>query len=160
MESREQTSTNYLIVNGEKITVSLEVYQMICEENNHIRYNARNELRCAQENYNACNGDCMVCPWHTKGRIWSDEEFDMEHSLIMADDCDVETQVLSAITMESVYAKADELVHYGALILRLRCEENCSNREIAKRIGLARQVVDCKMNVMLKFFRKNINNFF
>ena len=76
------------------------------------------------------------------------------------DDCDVETQVLSAITMESVYAKADELVHYGALILRLRCEENCSNREIAKRIGLARQVVDCKMNVMLKFFRKNINIFF
>ena len=45
------------------------------------------------------------------------------------------------------------------MILRLRFEEN-SLREIAKRIGLGKAVVDCKMNVMLKFFRKNINKFF
>lgn len=160
MESRGQTGSNYLIVNGEKIMVSHEVYRMICEENNRIRYNARSEFRCAQENYSACRGDCLICPWHTKGRIWGDEEFDMERSMAMADSCDVEAEVLSAIAMEKVYAKADQLVRYGALILMLRCEENCSNREIARRIGLARQVVDCKMNAMLKFFRKNIKNYF
>jgi len=43
MESNEKTSTYFLTVNGEKITVSHEVYQMIRKENNaSATLNARN----------------------------------------------------------------------------------------------------------------------
>ena len=160
VESREKTGANYLIVNGKRITVSHEVYQTICEENNRIRYIARRESRCAQENYSVCRGDCFTCPWHTKGTVRSDTEFDVEYSMTMADRCDVEKEVLSAVAMDKVYAKADELVHYGARILRLRCQENCSNREIARQIGQTRQVIDAKMKVMFKYFRNNMENFF
>lgn len=160
MESREQNGANFLIVNGKKVTVSHEVYQMVCKENNHIRYVERTEYRCAQENYRACRGDCLMCPWHTKGRFWTDADFDMERSMAMAADCNVEEEVLSSITMERLYTAADQVVKYGAAILRMRFEENCSHREISKRLGIAHQVVDRKMIALLKYFRKNEKLFF
>lgn len=160
MGSNEKNTTNYLTVNGTRITVSHEVYQMIREENNHIRYIERAEYRCSQEKYSACQGDCLTCPWHTKGRFWTDQDFDMEYSQSMASDIDVEAKVLSSITMEQVYAAADRVVQYGAVILRMRLEENCSHREIGKRLGIAHQVIDRKMIRLLKFFRENIKVFF
>ena len=102
MESNEKTSTYFLTVNGEKVMVSREVYQMIREENNHIRYNARIENRCAQENYRYCLGDCMTCPWHTEGSFKSDEDIGTERLIKMAADVDVEAEAISSITMERV----------------------------------------------------------
>ncbi len=160
MESNEKTRTNYLIINGTRITVSHEVYQMIRKENNHIRNTARTEYRCSQEKYSACQGDCLTCPWHTKGRFWTDQDFDMEYSMKMASDTDVEEEVLSSITMEQVYAAADQVVQHGAVILRMRFEENCSHREIGKRLGITHQVIDRKMIRLLKFFRENKKDFF
>ena len=160
MESNESTSTNFLIVNGKQIPVSHEVYRMICEENNHIRYVERTEFRCAQGNYWVCRGDCLKCPWHTKGRLWSDDEFDVERTMAMAADCNVEEEVLSSITMERLYEAADQVVRYGAVILRMRFEENCSHREISNRLGIAHQVVDRKMNSLLRYFRENAKKFF
>ena len=122
MESNENTSTNFLIVNGKKIPVSHEVYRMICEENNHIRY--------------------------------------VERTMAMAADCNVEEEVLSSITMERLYEAADQVVRYGAVILRMRFEENCSHREISNRLGIAHQVVDRKMNSLLRYFRENAKKFF
>ena len=84
----------------------------------------------------------------------------MEYSQSMASDIDVEAKVLSSITMEQVYAAADRVVQYGAVILRMRLEENCSHREIGKRLGIAHQVIDRKMIRLLKFFRENIKVFF
>lgn len=160
MESNKKNSSNYLTVNGEKVMVSHEVYQMIREENNHIRYLERSEFRCTQENYTACQGDCQKCCWHIKGRFWTDQDFDMEYSMAMASDTDVEAEVLSAITMEQIYEAADQVVQYGASILRMRCEENCSHREISKRLGIAHQVIDRKMITLLDYFRKNAKFFF
>ena len=160
MEGREQNNSYYLTVNGKRITVSPDVYQMIRKENNHIRYIERTEFRCSQEKYSACRGDCQTCPWHTKGRFLRGTDFNMEHFMAMAADTDVEAEVLSSITMERVYAAADRLVTYGATILQMRFEENCSNREIGRRLGLAHQAVDQKMICMLKYFRKNKNFFF
>lgn len=160
MESNKNTSSYYLTVNGEKVMVSREVYQMIREENNHIRYNARIENRCAQENYRYCLGDCMTCSWHTEGSFKSDEDIGTERLIKMAADVDVEAEAISSITMERVYAAADQLVQDGALIFRMRFEENCSNREIGKRLGLAHQVIDRKMLVLLDYFRKRQKLFF
>ena len=160
MESREKTNINYLIINGEKITVSSEVFQMVCEENSHIRYKARIENRCAQKDYRACRGDCMTCPWHTEGNFRSDEDLGMERLMKMAADVDVEAEAISSITMERVYEAADRLVQDGALIFRMRFEENCSNREIGKRLGLSHQVIDRKMIVLLDYFRKRQKIFF
>ena len=72
----------------------------------------------------------------------------------------VEDEVLSSIAMEQIYAAADQVVRYGGLILRMRCEENCSHREISKRLGIAHQVIDRKMITLLDYFRKNAKIFF
>ena len=56
MESNEKPSTYFLTVNGEKITVSHEVYQMIRKENNRIRDIERTDFRCSQENFNGNGG--------------------------------------------------------------------------------------------------------
>lgn len=84
----------------------------------------------------------------------------MEYSMAMASDTDVEAEVLSAITMEQIYEVADQVVQYGASILRMRCEENCSHREISKRLGISHQVIDRKMIILLDYFRKNAKIFF
>lgn len=84
----------------------------------------------------------------------------MEYSMKMASDTDVEEEVLSSITMEQVYAAADQVVQHGAVILRMRFEENCSHREIGKRLGITHQVIDRKMIRLLKFFRENKKDFF
>lgn len=160
MESNEKTSTYFLTVNGEKITVSHEVYQMIRKENNRIRDIERTEFRCSQENFSACHGDCLTCPWHARGRFWTDDDFNMEYSMAMAAAGSVEDEVLSSIAMEQIYAAADQVVRYGAAILRMRFEENCSHREISRRLGITHQVVDRKMNSLLRYFRENEKKFF
>ena len=102
----------------------------------------------------------MTCPWHTEGSFKSDEDIGTERLIKMAADVDVEAEAISSITMERVYVAADQLVQDGALIFRMRFEENCSNREIGKRLGLAHQVIDRKMLVLLDYFRKRQKLFF
>ena len=80
--------------------------------------------------------------------------------MAMAATGSVEDEVLSSIAMEQIYAAADQVVRYGAAILRMRFVENCSHREISKRLGITHQVVDRKMNSLLRYFRENEKNFF
>ena len=83
-----------------------------------------------------------------------------QYSIAMAAAGSVEDEVLSSIAMEQIYAVADQVVRYGGLILRMRFEENCSHREISRRLGITHQVVDRKMNSLLRYFRENANIFF
>ena len=55
---------------------------------------------------------------------------------MLASSQDVESEVLSHLTVEKVYASANTIVPQGGQILRLRFEENLSNREIAALLGI------------------------
>ena len=160
MENGEKNGSWYLYVNGERVTVSHEVYRMIRQENRKIRYQAQMEFRCAQENYAHCWGDCQSCPWYTNGRM---ETFTMmmeDREKTLASSQDVESEILSRLTMEKVYADADKIVCDGALILRLKCEEGLSNREIAEALGLSHTVINKRMKVLIHRLRARAKNYF
>lgn len=129
MESRGQIDSRYLSVNGQKIAVSHEVYQMMRQENNRIRYRARCEQSCAQMRFSACRGDCQSCPWHVEGRMVSISQVDARLSSSMVADYNVEDEVVRNVTMQQVYTQADQLACDGGLILRLRFEKCYSNRD-------------------------------
>ena len=160
MENGEKNGFWYLYVNGEKVTVSHEVYRMIRQENRRIRYQAQMEFRCAQENYAHCWGDCQACPWHTNGRL---EPFSLmveDRANMLASSQDVESEVLSHLTVEKVYASANTIVPQGGQILRLRFEENLSNREIAALLGIGHSTVDYRLRKLIRYFRDHLKLFF
>ncbi|MBQ9210189.1 MAG: hypothetical protein IJ153_00670 [Clostridia bacterium] len=159
-KSNKDSSSNYLMINGERITVSHEVYQMIRKENNHIRYSARSEYRCAQKSFSACQGDCQNCRYRTNGRFWTEDEFNAERILSMAAECNVEAEVLSAITMERVYAAAEQRVQYGGRMLRMRFEDNLSNREIAEILGVSHTIINRRMAYLISYFKASSKLFF
>lgn len=155
MESRGQIDSRYLSANGQKIAVSHEVYQMMRQENNRIRYRARREQSCVQMKFSACRGDCQSCPWHVEGRVVSFGEVDVGRSSAMVSDCNVEDEVIRDVTMQQVYAHADHLARDGGLIMRLRFEKSYSSREIAEYLGVSHTAVNKRMNIILAYFRQN-----
>ncbi len=160
MESRENKSIWYLKVNGEKVAVSHEVYRTIRQENNSVHYQARTEFRCVQENYAQCWGDCQNCRWHTNGRMETISLMVEDRAITLVSSQDVESEVLSRLTMEKVYAVADTVVPQGGQILRLRFEENLSNREIADRLGICHGTVDYRLKKLIQYFRENAKKYF
>ena len=155
MEGRGHNDSRYLSINGQKIAVSHEVYQMMRQENNRIRYRARCEQSCVQMKFSACRGDCQSCPWHVEGRVVSISKVDAKLSSSMAANYNVEDEVVRNVTMQQVYAQADQLACDGGLILQLRFEKCYSNREIAECLGVSHTAVNKRMNAMLAHFRKN-----
>ena len=160
MESRENNGSWYLNVNGEKVPVSHEVYRVIRQENRKVRYLAQTEFRCAQENYAHCWGDCEHCRWHTNGRFETFSLIEEDHVKALASVQDVESEVLSHLTMEKVYEGADKIIPQGGLILRLRFEENHSNREIAAMLGIGHSTVDYRLRKLIRHFHDNIKVYF
>lgn len=59
-QAADHVSTMYLTINRERIPVPESVIKAIRKENNHVRYLARREHRCAQPNYSLCRGDCQL----------------------------------------------------------------------------------------------------
>ena len=160
MENGEKNGFWYLYVNGEKVTVPHEVYRMIRQENRKIRYQVQMEFRCAQENYAHCWGDCQSCPWYTNGRMETFSLMLEDRANELVSSQDVESEVLSRLTMEKVYAVADTVVPQGGLILRLRFEEELSNREIADKLGICHGTVDYRLKKLILYFRKNAKKYF
>ena len=160
MENGEKNGSWYLYVNGEKVTVSHEVYRMIRQENNSVHYQARTEFRCAQENYAHCWGDCQSCPWYTNGRMESFSLMLEDRANELVSSQDVESEVLSRLTMEKVYAVAGTVVPQGGLILRLRFEEELSNREIADKLGICHGTIDYRLKKLIRYFRENAKKYF
>ena len=160
MESREQGNNWYVTLGGEHVMVPYEVYQMIRQENNRVRYQARTEFRCMQQNYAFCHGNCLDCPWYRDGRLESLSRIASDRSLSLASDQNVEEEVLSRMTMENVYADADKIVCSGALILRLKCEEGLSNREIAEALELSHTVINKRMKVLINRLRSRAKKYF
>ncbi len=69
-------------------------------------------------------------------------------------------KVLSRLTMEEVYADADRIVSDGACLLRLRCEEGLSNREIADALGMSHTLVNKRMRILINRLRARANKYF
>lgn len=160
MESRGQEKTWFVNLRGNHVAVSYEVYQLFRQENNRIRKQARAEFRCSQENYAFCHGDCQDCPWHTEGLLMSISEVGPDGNLSLASDQNVEEEVLSRLTMEEVYADADRIVSDGACLLRLRCEEGLSNREIADALGMSHTLVNKRMRILINRLRARAKKYF
>ena len=155
MEGRGHNDSRYLSINGQKIAVSQEVYQMMRKENNRTRYRARCEQSCAQMRFSVCRGECQSCRWHVEGRVVSISKADVNLSSSMAANYNVEDEVVRNVTMQQVYAQADQLVCDGGLILQLRFEKCYSNREIAEYLGVSHTAINNRMNAMLAHFRMN-----
>lgn len=160
MESREKAVSYFLVVNGEKVEVSEKVYKAHRAEIDIVRYRARFEKCCAQPNRLYCSGDCLKCRWHISGCLESYEGAYLEHNLSLPTNDNVETEVLSKLTMQKVYQKADELVKDGAVILQMRFEQQLSAREIAKKLGVSHFTINSRIKLMLTFLRKHYKKFF
>ena len=81
-------------------------------------------------------------------------------NLSLASDQNVEEEVLSRLTMEEVYADADRIVSDGACLLRLRCEEGLSNREIADALGMSHTLVNKRMRILINRLRARAKKYF
>ena len=160
MESKEKGNTWYLTVYGEKVEVSESVYREARRCNNHVRNMALAEHRCAQTNFSHCGGDCGHCPWTAAGRIESLSDSNVQFNAAFVSGDNPEEDVLTRITMERVYGKANELVRDGAAILRLKCEYSLSAREIAKELGVSHATVNERMAKLIRYFREHEKNFF
>ena len=91
-QAADHVSTMYLTINRERIPVPESVIKAIRKENNHVRYLARREHRCAQPNYSLCRGDCQLCRWKRMGIIENFEEAEAGYNLV--DDTDIEADFL------------------------------------------------------------------
>lgn len=160
MESNKESTSWYLFDEGQKVEVSETVYKAYQSQIDKTRNRARCENRCVQPDRNRCNGDCLVCPWHVSGIIESYEGAYLERGLSLPTEDDIESVVLSKITMLSVYMKADDVVKNGATILKMRFEQNMSSRQIAEALGLSHRTIDKRIRAMLAYFRKHHKKFF
>ena len=161
MGSREENTSWYLTVGGDKVEVTEKVYRAYRTENNRVHKRACREYCCAQPNYAYCDGDCLSCSWHTTGILMSIDAIIESDRLdeLASNECFEET-VLNNLTMRCVYEQADRLVTDGAMILQMRFEEKKSIREIAKKLGVTHTAINKRMGILLKYFKTHHENFF
>ena len=126
MESREENTSWYLTVNGNRVEVTEEVYRAYRFENNRVHKLAWHERRCAQPNFAHCNGDCLSCSWHTSGTVRSIDATVSDYQAELASNECVEDTVIADLTMGCIYRQADSLVKDGALILQMHFGERMS----------------------------------
>ena len=99
-QAADHVSTMYITINRERIPVPESVIKAIRKENNHVRYLARREHRCAQPNYSLCRGDCQLCRWKCIGIIENFEEAEARYNLV--DDTDIEADFLLKDTINEI----------------------------------------------------------
>ena len=160
MESRENSTSNYLMVNGIKAEVTEKVYKAHRSEIDKIRDRARSEHRCAQSNRLYCCGDCQSCRWHVNGCLESYEGSYLEQNMSLPANDNVENEAVSHMTMQAVYQKADELVLDGAAILQMHFEQQLTSREIAAVIGISHVAVNNRIRGVISYLREHRENFF
>ena len=126
----DHVSMIYLTINRERIPVSESVIKAVHKENNHVRYIARREQRCAQPNYSLCRGDCQLCRWKCMGIIENFEEAEARYNLV--DDTDIEADFLLKDTINEIMQFANKVTESGATLLTMHYMQHRSKREIAR----------------------------
>lgn len=129
-QAADHVSTMYLTINRERIPVPESVIKAIRKENNHVRYLARREHRCAQPNYSLCRGDCQLCRWKCMGIIENFEEAEARYNLV--DDTDIEADFLLKDTINEIMQFANQVTESGATLLTMHYVQHRSKREIAR----------------------------
>ncbi len=160
MESREENTSWYLTVNGNRVEVTEEVYRAYRFENNRVHKLAWHERRCAQPNFAHCNGDCLSCSWHTSGTLRSIDATVSDYQAELASNECVEDTVIADLTMGCIYRQADSLVKDGALIFQMHFGERMSIREIAKQLRVSHTAINKRIGILLEYFKTNYENFF
>lgn len=154
----DHVSMIYLTINRERIPVSESVIKAVHKENNHVRYIARREQRCAQPNYSLCCGDCQLCRWKCIGIIENIEEAEARYNIV--DDTDIEGDFLLRDTMNAVMQFANHVTESGATLLTMRYIQHRSKREIARLMHVSHSCINRRLLKLLTQLRENKELFF
>lgn len=157
-QAADHVSTMYLTINRERISVPESVIKAIRKENNHVRYLARREHRCAQPNYSLCRGDCQLCRWKCMGIIENFEEAEARYNLV--DDTDIEADFLLKDTINEIMHFANQVTESGATLLTMHYVQHRSKREIARLMHVSHSCINRRLLKLLTQLRANKELFF
>ena len=160
MESKGKE--RYLMVQGNRVAVSEEVFQAVFQQINHTRYMAKREDRCAQPNHCHCSGDCETCRYQQSGKLRLGFEFQSDEAAYAQAICQEcgEDILMKKEMWRLVYQYADQTVAFGEQILRMRIEKALTLREIADALGLRTSHVDYKLRRIYAVLKQHPEIFF
>ena len=160
MNKKPEQSKHYLIINGQKVTISADVEKALINEIGRVRKKARARNECGQVDFQKCRGDCLRCPWHQVGTVYSIDSASEQFISRLVSEEDVEEAVLQKLTMSKIYAFADMSIPDGGEILHKRFEEQMTLRDIAAEMDLQLTAVARKLNRLIRLIQENKNLFF
>ena len=152
----------YLKVQGTKVTVTEEMFQVVFRQINRTRYVSRLEDRCDQPDYRKCMGDCGLCPYQKFGklRLWFDFDSDAAECAEAVNQDSAEEILLRKEMWMQVYRFADAAVENGSKILRMRIEEELTMKQIAQALDLTVSHVEYKLRRIYTVLKKHPDIFF
>lgn len=160
--SNEQIPSNYVTINGEKVTLTDEQKRAWYSMVNKTRRYARDFNTCDQPDFRKCCGDCSICAFQRTGAfIYADDHEKYvdgfaEGPLAPADSAPTpEEEAVRKDKWAWLYREADGVADRGRDILFLSMEEGLSAHQISQRTGIAKSTVVDRLNRLLDFIRNH-----
>lgn len=159
-------SQYFALLDGTKVMLTEEQFHAWKKTIYAERNNAHRTGSCGQSDYRRCSGDCGMCRWARNGKnVHIDSsahanEFApgvISHS---ASQFSIEDYVVDKLLSISIYRYAGSIVPRGDAILFHYAEEGLSVVKIAECLGIPRETVRYRLNVLLRKLREDYEQLF
>ena len=107
-----------------------------------------------------CDGDCLVCPHHTSGKVWSlDQDMEIMGDHRASDDCDPADIVADQMLLKQLLRRLAELCP-EALEVGAQALDGLSERGSLEALGLTRTSYRRHLKAARKALREEFENLF
>lgn len=162
--ARDTVQTRHVFINGQRITVSEDLWKLYQKEINDSRNRARAEHSCACANYHECRGDCAMCSHHVQGVILStdDERYGAGFSTGVNSPVrlvpSAEEEFIARDSLARVMRDAARIVKDGDEILR-RKAMGYTERQIASDLDMDNSTVHKRLVKILAYLNENRSSY-
>lgn len=144
------------------VEITEEQYRALYPEIWHIQKQERTLGRCLCPTSKLwkCDGDCLVCPHHTSGNVWSlDQDLEIMGDHRSNDDCDPADIVADQLLLQKLLQRLGELCPEALEVGELKLT-GLSERSSLKALGLTRTSFRRHLNAAKKALSEEFGEIF
>lgn len=170
METKEQKQY-YVIVNGQKVEVTEEVYRAyvrpVRAQQRTEKRNKRCKIKGERFGLVRCTGDCSKCEYAKSGKPLGGAEQSLEalaeSGFELPSESDMETELIIKEEREersaAVNAAVEQLSERQRYVVKAVFFESATQAQIAARLGVKQATVSTTLNRALKNLKKFLKDF-
>ena len=153
----------YLIVEGQKVIVSEEVYRAYMQPIWREERNKRNRWRCRDARGIRCKRNCSECENAKIGRGAIGNDLSLEALVEQEAPClayekDILNEVIHEMHLEAMRKAISELDDKDRELVNLLLT-GMKKKECADKLGISKQLFDCREKSVLKKIQKKMRKF-